>query len=41
MSDDRQLPPRDVLLALNRSVTAARLMAGAIHEVNNALQVSQ
>jgi signal transduction histidine kinase len=37
--DDLQLPPRDVLLALNRSVTAARLMAGAIHEVNNALQV--
>ena len=39
VSDDPQLPPRDVLLALNRSVTAARLMAGAIHEVNNALQV--
>jgi signal transduction histidine kinase len=37
--DDLRLPPRDVLLALNRSVTAARLMAGAIHEVNNALQV--
>ena len=39
VSDDPRLPPRDVLLALNRSVTAARLMAGAIHEVNNALQV--
>jgi signal transduction histidine kinase len=39
VSDDLRLPPRDVLLALNRSVTAARLMAGAIHEVNNALQV--
>jgi signal transduction histidine kinase len=32
-------PPRDALIALNRSVTAARLMAGAAHEVNNALQV--
>lgn len=32
-------PPREALLALNRSVTAARLMAGAAHEVNNALQV--
>ena len=39
MSDDPRLPPRDVLLSLNRSVTAARLMSGAIHEVNNALQV--
>jgi signal transduction histidine kinase len=39
VSDDPRLPPREVLLALNRSVTAARLMAGAIHEVNNALQV--
>ena len=39
VSDDPRLPPRDALLALNRSVTAARLMAGAIHEVNNALQV--
>src|SRR6266542_3009340 len=37
--DDLQLPPRDVMIALNRSVTAARLMSGAIHEVNNALQV--
>ena len=39
VSGDPRLPPREVLLALNRSVTAARLMAGAIHEVNNALQV--
>jgi signal transduction histidine kinase len=39
VSDEPQLPARDVILALNRSVTAARLMAGAIHEVNNALQV--
>lgn len=34
-----QLSSRDVLLALNRSATAARLLAGAVHEVNNALQV--
>lgn len=39
MSDDAQLPSREAMLALNRSATAARLMAGAIHEVNNALQV--
>ena len=39
VSDDPQLPSRDAMLALNRSATAARLMAGAIHEVNNALQV--
>lgn len=39
VADDSRQPPRDVLLALNRSVTAARLMAGAAHEVNNALQV--
>ena len=32
-------PERDVLLALNRSASAARLMAGVIHEVNNVLQV--
>jgi two-component system NtrC family sensor kinase len=37
--DDTRQPPREALLALNRSVTAARLMAGAIHDVNNALQV--
>jgi two-component system NtrC family sensor kinase len=28
-----------VLLALNRSATAARLLPGVIHEINNALQV--
>ena len=39
VSDDPQLPSREAMLALNRSATAARLMAGAIHEVNNALQV--
>jgi two-component system NtrC family sensor kinase len=32
-------PGRDVLLALNRSASAARLTAGVIHEVNNVLQV--
>jgi two-component system, NtrC family, sensor kinase len=38
VSDSIQ-PERDVLLALNRSASAARLMAGVIHEVNNVLQV--
>jgi signal transduction histidine kinase len=33
------VPERDVLLALNRSATAARLLSGVIHEINNALQV--
>lgn len=37
--DEPRLPPRDVLLALNRAATAARLLSGAVHEVNNALQV--
>ena len=37
--EDSRLPPRDVLIALNRSATAARLLSGAVHEVNNALQV--
>jgi signal transduction histidine kinase len=32
-------PSRETLLALNRSATAARLLSGAVHEVNNALQV--
>jgi signal transduction histidine kinase len=32
-------PAADVLLALNRASTTARLMAGTIHDVNNALQV--
>ena len=32
-------PSDEVLLALNRSATAARLLSGAVHEVNNALQV--
>jgi signal transduction histidine kinase len=37
--DNLTLPERDVLVALNRSATTARLLSGVIHEVNNALQV--
>jgi signal transduction histidine kinase len=37
--EDSTLPGRDVLVALNRSTTTARLLSGVIHEVNNALQV--
>jgi len=37
--DDPTQPVRDVLVALNRSSTTARLLSGVIHEVNNALQV--
>jgi two-component system sensor kinase FixL len=33
------LPAPEVLLGLNRAVTVARLLSGAIHDVNNALQV--
>jgi signal transduction histidine kinase len=33
------LPSADVLIALNRSATVARLLSSAVHEVNNALQV--
>jgi signal transduction histidine kinase len=32
-------PGRDLLLSLNRSTTAARLLSGVVHDVNNALQV--
>ena len=32
-------PSETVLLSLNRSATAARLLAGVVHDVNNALQV--
>jgi signal transduction histidine kinase len=32
-------PSDDALLGLNRAVTTAKLQAGAVHEVNNALQV--
>lgn len=40
--DVAALPPatgREILLALNRSATVARLLAGVVHDVNNALQV--
>ena len=39
MSREQRPQDRDVLVALNRAATAARLMAGAVHDVNNALQV--
>ena len=39
MSNSIEAPETDVLLALNRSATAARLLSGVIHEINNALQV--
>lgn len=39
MSTNEGLPERDVLVALNRAVTTARLLSGAVHEINNALQV--
>ena len=39
MSEKEKLPPHDVLIALNRSATTAKLLSGAVHEVNNALQV--
>jgi signal transduction histidine kinase len=39
VADSPTLPDRDVLVALNRSTTAARLLSGVVHDVNNALQV--
>ncbi len=39
MSSEQSPPDRDVLVALNRSATIARLLSGAVHDVNNALQV--
>lgn len=39
VTDTPNLPGRDVLVALNRSATAARLLSGVVHDVNNALQV--
>ncbi len=39
MSREQSPPNPDVLIALNRAATVARLMSGAVHEVNNALQV--
>jgi len=39
-ADSPDQPPTDeVLMALNRSATAARLLSSAVHDVNNALQV--
>ena len=32
-------PGREALIALNRASTAARLLSGVVHDVNNALQV--
>jgi len=37
--ENDKTPPDEVLLALNRSATVARLLSSAVHEVNNALQV--
>lgn len=39
MSTPPQAPSDDTLVSLNRSVTAAHLLSGTVHEVNNALQV--
>lgn len=39
VGDEAELPGSDVLLALNRAATTARLLSGLIHEINNALQV--
>jgi two-component system NtrC family sensor kinase len=39
VSDASNLPGRDTLVALNRAATAARLLSGVVHDVNNSLQV--
>ena len=39
MTDVTNPPGRDALVALNRAATAARLLSGVVHDVNNALQV--
>ncbi len=39
MTDVPNAPSRDALVALNRAATAARLLSGVVHDVNNALQV--
>ena len=39
MTDVPNAPGRDALVALNRAATAARLLSGVVHDVNNALQV--
>ena len=39
MTDVPNAPSRDALVALNRAATAARLLSGVVHDVNNVLQV--
>ena len=39
MSSEQGRPDPEVLVALNRAATSPRLLSGAVHEVNNALQV--
>jgi two-component system NtrC family sensor kinase len=39
VTDAPTVPSRDALVALNRASTAARLLSGVVHDVNNALQV--
>lgn len=39
MTDVTNAPSRDALVALNRAATAARLLSGVVHDVNNVLQV--
>lgn len=39
MTDVTNVPSRDALVALNRAATAARLLSGVVHDVNNVLQV--
>ena len=39
MTDVPNAAGRDALVALNRAATAARLLSGVVHDVNNALQV--
>ena len=39
MTDTISAPTADMLVALSRLVTTARLLSGAVHEVNNALLV--
>ncbi len=39
MSTTEGLAERDALVALNRAATTARLLSGAVHDINNALQV--
>jgi signal transduction histidine kinase len=39
VTDVPNAPSRDALVALNRASTAARLLSGVVHDVNNVLQV--